>query len=260
MSAIATAAPAGVRRIDRGRNHWYVGPDGTKLAGVTSILKAGVPAPALIRWASNSVAEYAIDRWDELEGLAPSERLKRLKGAPWAERDAAAVRGQDVHGLAERLGRGERVDVPEPLRGHVESCVRFLDDWDAQPVLSECTVYSLRWSYAGTLDLIADLADGQRWLLDFKTGRGVYGETALQLAAYRYAEHYTNGAEEHVLPEVDTCGVVHLRSDGYDLLPVEAGPREHRDFLYAAAIARFADRSRDLIGAPLDPPIREDYS
>jgi hypothetical protein len=58
----------------------------------------------------------------------------------------------------------------------------------------EFSVASYRYGYAGTGDLIAWLtvpgaSVPSSWLLDVKTNRsGIYGETALQLAAYRYAE------------------------------------------------------------------------
>ena len=46
----------------------------------------------------------------------------------------------------------------------------------------------------GTLDLVAKLADGQTWLLDWKTGgKGIFREAALQLCAYRNADFYVDG-------------------------------------------------------------------
>ena len=55
----------------------------------------------------------------------------------------------------------------------------------------------------------------QRWLLDLKTSRsGVYGETALQLAGYRFAEVYVDsGGVEQPMPEVDRCAVVWVRAE-----------------------------------------------
>lgn len=238
--------------------HWYVDANGLKVPGVTTILKDGIPKPALVGWGIKSVAEYALDHWDDLAGLAPSERLKTLKGAPYADRDAAAQRGTEVHALAERLVRGEEIDVPDELAGHVESYVRFLDDWDPQPVLVERTVVNYAIGYAGTLDLVADLG-GRRLLLDVKTNRsGVYGDVAFQLAAYRYAEHYVaEDGTEPVMPEVDGAGVIHVRADGYDLVPVEAGPRQFTEFRHIARVARAVEASRGYVGEALTPPTTE---
>jgi hypothetical protein len=243
------------RRVDRGRGHSYL-LDGEKVPGVTTLIGDGLPKPALTRWAANTAAAYAVDRWAELADVPISERLKRISGAPWADRDSAAVRGTRIHTLAEPLSRGERVDVPSELAGHVESCVRFLDEWDVRPVLIERPVFHRRWHYGGTVDLVADLADGQRWILDYKTSRsGVFGDTAVQLSAYRYAEFYLDddGAEQP-MPEVDAAGVVWLRADGYDLYPYDAGPSTFRSFLYVAQTAALAQRLNDLRGEAITPP------
>lgn len=258
-----------IERVNRGRNHWYIDTDtGVKVPGVTTLLGSGTPKPALIEWAGSATAEYAVDHWDELAELAPSVRLKTLKRARYADRDAAANRGTQVHAFAERLVTGDRVAVPDELAGHVESYVRFLDDFDVQPVLVERTVHSRRHGYCGTFDLIADLLDPddpeqrQRWLLDIKTSRsGVFGEVALQLAAYRFADVWIDEDDrvEHDMPDVDLVGAVHVRADDYDLIPLEAGAEQQRTFLYVAQVAAFVDNARDLVGEPVESPQTSSY-
>lgn len=255
-----------VRRVNRGRSHSYVDANGVKVPGVTTIIGDGYPKPGLIAWAGNSTADYAVNNWDELAELGPADRVNRLRKARFEERDAAANRGTQVHGLAEQLVAGHEVEVPDELAGHVESYVNWLDGWNVQPILVEFTVISYRHGYAGTGDLIADLPDPAdadktvRWLLDIKTNKsGVFGETALQLAAYRYADAYRDSAgDEHPIPPVERCGVVHVRSDGADLVPVEAGPAQHRAFLYVQQVAQFAQDANELIGDTLYPPRQED--
>lgn len=262
-----------IRRVDRGRSHWYEDTDtGQRVPGVTSYTDKGIPKPALVNWAGNATAEYAVDHWDRLTELAPSARLKELQGARYAAKDAAANKGTKVHRLAEQLVNGDRVAVPDEIAGHVDSYVRFLDEFDVRPVLVETTVYSPTHGYCGTLDLIADLLDPDdpqpdpelrqrvRWLLDIKTNRsGIFGETALQLSGYRYADYYVLDDEEHDMPEVDMVGAVHVRADGYSLIPVEAGEVQHRQFLYAAQIAQFVENSRDLVGEPITSPHTSTY-
>ena len=53
-------------------------------------------------------------------------------------------------------------------------------------IAAECQVVSEIHRYGGTLDLVATI-DGVPSLLDFKTGRGVYPEHRIQLAAYGQA-------------------------------------------------------------------------
>lgn len=264
-----------IKRIDRGKNHWYVDTDtDIKVPGVTGHLDKGVPKPALVNWAGSATAEYAVDHWDELSEMTPSVRLKTLQGARYAAKDAAANKGTKVHDLAERLVQGERVTVPDELTGHVQSYVQFLDEFDVRPILVERTVYSAKHNYCGTFDLMAELLDPddpepdpeQRrrvtWLLDIKTNRsGIFGETALQLAAYRYADVYIDEEQEaqYEMPEVDQTGAVHVRADGYDLIPVEAGPAQHRQFLYVQQVAGFTETSRDLVGAAVVSPQASTY-
>lgn len=256
-------------RRNNGKSHTYVDTDtGARVPGATTVIGDGVPKKALINWAATATAEFAIDHWERLSTLAPSARLKELTGARYAVSDTAANRGTQVHKLAERLIHGEKVAVPEGLEGYVESYVAFLDEFDVAPVLVEQTVWSPKHGYCGTFDLIADLLDPDdpepdpalrarvRWLLDIKTNRsGIFGETALQLAAYRCAEHYIDdNGEPADMVDVDRTGAVHVRPDGYSLVPVEADEPQFRQFLYAQEIAAFCDTSRQLVGEPIQSP------
>ncbi len=245
-----------IRRRNYGKGHGYVDANGLKIPGVTSIISDGIPKPALLKWAGDVTAEYAVDCWDELADMAPSVRLKTLKGARYANTDTAANKGTVIHRLAAELVMGRQVQVPDLLAGYVESYVRFLDEHDVEPVLVEATVVSHKHGYAGTLDLI----DGHR-LLDLKSSRsGIFGETALQLAAYRYADAYVDErGDEHPMPHIDWTGAVHIRADGYSLVPVEAGPEQFRAFLYVQQVARFVADSRSLVGGPVESPTSSTY-
>ena len=240
------------KRINRGRGHSYV-LDGVKVPGVTTLINNGFPKRALVDWAARTVAGYAVDHWDELAELPVSERLRRLEKAHNRVRDAAGVRGTRVHKLAHRLALGEQVEVPEEIAGHVMSCVRFLDEWEVEPILIERPVFSRAHLYGGSPDLVARLRDGRVWLLDWKTNaKGPYGDMAFQLAGYRYADIYLDDdGQEQEMPAIDECGVVWLRADGYDLFPFEAGPDVFRQFLYIAEVARAAEDCRDYQGDPL---------
>jgi hypothetical protein len=238
-------------RRNHGSGHSYY-LDDVKIDGVTTILSEGLPKNGLIQWAADCAADLACDEWDTLAELPLSERRKQLARAPAARRDAAAVRGTRVHALADKLANGQQVAVPDELAGHVEACVKFLDDWEPVPVLTETPVYHEKYRYGGTLDLVAEM-DGRQWLLDFKTSAsGVYGETAFQLAAYRYATHYLEDDGIRPMGVIDECGVVWLRGDGYDLFPFRADEAVFRQFLYIQQVARAAAECRDYRGAALE--------
>lgn len=248
-----------VQRKNRGRTHWYVDGNGNRMPGVTTLLGNGIPKPALINWAANATAEAAVNQWDQLSELRVADRLTTLQRARYEKPDKAKKRGTEVHNLAERLVKGEAVQaIPDEIRGHVEAYVRFLDRYDVEPVLVEVTIVSYKYGYAGTLDLVAWLntTDGrQLWLLDIKTNeKGIYGETALQLAGYRYAEFYVGSdGKEHPMPAVERTGAIHVTSDDALLIPTISGEAQLRTLWYAGRVAEFVDNSRDLIGDSIEP-------
>lgn len=236
-------------------SHHYEDADGQRIPGVTTILGNGLPKPALVNWAGNATAEYAVNNWDDLGEMSVSDRLKVLKKARYEDRDRAAKRGTEVHDLAEHLLKGEEVSVPDELRGHVESYVRFLDDWEPTPVIVEKTVINYKFGYAGTLDMVIDLPDGRRVLADIKTTRsGIYGETALQLAAYRFAEVYIDGKREKPMPDVTDTWGIWVRADGYDVIPLHADDTTFQDFRRVAATARTAERIKSYVLPALEAP------
>lgn len=241
--------------------------DGQWVPGVTTLIGKGLPKPALPRWSAKTVAEWVAAHPDITEQMeragGPGPLAAFLKELPWQARDTAAIRGTDVHALAEKLIHGEEVTVPEHLAGHVESYVQFLDRWQPKPVLVEACVGSRQWRYAGKLDLVADLPAGvatlelgERPLLDVKTSSGVYPETSFQLAGYRFAEFYVDGDEEKPMADlgITGAGVIHVRADGYDLIPMRADEHVWKRFLHISHVARTADEMKAYVGAPLPEP------
>jgi hypothetical protein len=247
---------ADFKRRNYGRGHAYYLGD-RKLDGVTTLIGNGLPKPALVGWAGRTVAEKAVNEWDSLAELPPATRLSKLVKAPDEARNSAGVKGTRIHALADPIARGEEVVKPDELAGHVESCVRFLDEWDVETVYAERPVFHEKYLYGGTFDLLARI-DGELWLLDWKTSAsGAYGDTAFQLAAYGNSTHMEL-PDGSVVPMVkpDRYGVVWLRADGYDLYPYHVTPAVFREFLYIQQVAKAAGVCRDYKGDALTPPLR----
>ena len=243
-------------RRNYGRGHGYRDARGERVPGVTTILSDGLPKPALVNWAVRTAAEYAVDNWTTLGDLPISERLGMIAGAPNERKQSAALRGTKLHDAAQVLIETGAVDVEPEQVPLVENYAAFLREWSVVPHYVESAVYSVTHGYAGTLDLIATLADGCVWLLDIKTSKGVWGDQALQLAAYRHAEFLSDDdvdGADIAMPAVEKVGIVHVRADNYDLVPMVAGAAEFRAFLYVAQVAATAKRLRELVGAPLTP-------
>lgn len=259
------------RRQNQGSGHSYF-LDGEKVMGVTTILK-GVPSGALIPWAAGTVAEFVADRLvvdDDgavhaerlvtdikklgaslsrkvtFDGWSPTKAAQILKGLPNHTRDTAAAKGTKVHGYGEQLVAGIDVEVPDEHRGYALAYVNFLETLEPDPVKVEGVVLSRRHRYMGTFDLLAEIAGLGLCLIDLKTSRsGIFDETALQVAGYRYAEAFLDDDGEEVpMPEVDWTGALWIRSDGWDLYPVRADLEAHRTFLYAREVKKFVDSER----------------
>ena len=168
--------------------------------------------------------------------------------------------GSEVHRWAEQVARGGDPDVPTEHLGYVEAYRRWLVDDTPELVSVEKFVAAPTAGYAGTYDLLARL-DGRLYLLDIKTwkraprvGSDMYAETALQLAAYGYAEFIglPNDPKRYAMPPLDGFGVLHLRPDlyatGYAVIPFDVTDAEYDAFLAALRIYRWkADRARSVI-------------
>jgi hypothetical protein len=248
-------------RSNHGRGHSYK-LDGVKVPGVTTILNA-LPKPALVKWAAEKAADHAINHWDELATLPPSERHKRILRAHREDVTSKGARGTRIHALGDKLAHGEEVKVPDDLRGPVEAYARFLDRWGIRTTATETPIAHTRYRYAGTADLWAgiDRLGVELALVDLKTGSGVYDETALQLAGYLFADLWQpEPGDERTLDAGDLpVYVAHIGPDDVRLLPVEVDAAVFRSFLYVFEVHKALERLRDE--RPILPALTaEDYA
>ncbi len=233
--------------------------DGRYVPNVTTILNAGLPKPALVKWAPQVVADHVVahleDITREVTVNGPGPTAAALAKLPDAKKDKAAAQGTAVHDLAEMVIHGQRVDVPPEIADRVRGYAEFLDSFGVEPLLTERMVANRATWYAGRFDLLADIG-GVRWLLDLKTSRGVYGDTSLQLAAYAGAEFYVgeDGAE-YPMPHIERLGVVHITDQGSDLYPMGTWPDPDAwaEFLACKQLHRGASRRRRLDGYDREP-------
>jgi hypothetical protein len=228
--------------------------------GVTGILKV-LDKPAIVPWAQGVVADAAIRNrdklaeWVEVGGVEGATKL--LKNAAETQRDAAANRGSQVHALAEAIVKGQPVTIPEELAPYVESYRDWIQTFEPKFLAVEEMVASLDYGYAGTLDSIAVIA-GETWLLDIKTSKGYYPETAQQLAAYGHAEFIGRPGDptQYAIPPIDQYGVVHVRPEGAELIPYDVTDIEFAAFLAAKKQHQWkANRAGRVIGQAIGPAL-----
>lgn len=255
--------------------------DGKHVTGVTTILGGGIPKPALIRWAPRTVAEWVAnpENRSELDSLligSTADAIKFLAGIPNQMRDDAAERGTEVHDLAEQLNLTGEVNAPDDLLGFITGYLDFMDTWQITPVLAENIAGNREHWYSGKFDLIATspyLAGGRPVMIDLKTSKGVYWETALQCAAYARAEFYMDAdGKETPFPELAATYVAHVtpmdrdglnaryegRPLGTSLYQLSGSPAEidqhFQQFLHAKAVFEDA-KARDKVDlVPLQAP------
>lgn len=103
---------------------------------------------------------------------------------------AAAERGTEVHSAIEDYVTLGITDISEARRGYFEAFLRWMKDYNVQPLSVEHRAYHPALGYAGTLDLLCTLSKGDTdsqvlTLVDFKTSASVNRMlTGVQLEAY----------------------------------------------------------------------------
>lgn len=147
----------------------YKTTNGIKVPGTTTI--TGLLAkPFLITWANRL----------GLEGIDSTKY-----------RDAAADIGTLAHAMVQAHLQKETLDTSEYAALQVdlaENAVLSYYEWEKQhvvePLMCEVSLVSEKHKYGGTVDCYCKL-DGEFTLLDFKTGKAIYEEFFVQLAAYK---------------------------------------------------------------------------
>jgi len=110
----------------------------------------------------------------------------------------------------------------------------------------------VNWAAATTAGFAVDHWDELTELTPSKR----LAEHVLQIAACRYADFALDDAGvETPLPRIDATGVVILRADGYDLVPVEADERAFFVFRCVKWLAEFIDDREQWIGNALPPGV-----
>ena len=156
------------KEIDDTHYYWV---NGEFFPGVTRILDEAAPMP------------YALKQYFLRSTPESAEKKLQITG------DFGSL----IHATIERLLLGEEINLEEEFpatkaKKHLCSFVAWFDDFkpDVDTIQTEHTIASLTHKYAGTLDL-ACRKNGEFWIIDFKTGSGIYHNHELQIAAYKQA-------------------------------------------------------------------------
>jgi hypothetical protein len=270
-------------------------PEDERLWGVTTLLKvARGTGPGLEYWGKEQVAKAALKGQSTVAAMLREQgeaaALKWLMDAPYRRpKDSTytnAERGTAVHRACETYAKtGERPEVDDEVAPYLNQFEKWLVRF--QPVTyeaAEMTVYSRRYSYAGTCDAFMWI-DGHLFIVDYKTAAKSYDakgnpttpypEAVLQLAAYAHAEfaaawrvrrfeqfyrrYYLLGEDELdakvEIPKAEAGLVIHIAPEHCEAYPVPVDDDMFNAFLDHLEVARFTlDTSKDFFREPLVAP------
>jgi hypothetical protein len=190
--------------------------NGELVQGVTTLLKV-INKPALVGWSAKMAGEYVLANLRPGVPLNDVEIKQLAEGAKSAHRvrtEKAADVGSLAHQWCEDYVKGLKPATPvhEDLRAITDAFLRFLDEYDIEPIRAERKLYSRNLKAAGTTDLIA-MFQGGLAILDYKTSAsGIWNEAFIQLGAYStmYAEETGQQADVHVVVNVNKKGELNV--------------------------------------------------
>jgi hypothetical protein len=250
--------------ISRDAAHRYT-YEGVQYPGVTTILGVLDKSGPLMAWAARETATAAVHlACEESAGLANNAltalidtvgeagAIKALSSRSSWTRDEAAQLGTEVHALADLVVRGEPTpSMTETQRGRV---LHYAEWWKGQLAkgaklrLSEAMVVrpndpdTVHTGWGGTFDLLYYDGDGCTVLADIKTGKGVYKEAVLQLAAYGMApivqpaydsQWAPPAVTTYPMPLPDKYKIIHVTAEGCREIDLDIGTPERMAFLAA---------------------------
>ena len=173
--------------------------------------------PALIPW-SNKLG---------LQGIKVGEYVDNL-----------ADIGTLAHSMIMAYLKKEELDTSEYSQSQIDlaensflSYLEWAKGYTITPILIETPLVSEEYRFGGTLDLLASI-NGVNTLIDFKTGKAIYPEHAVQVAAY-YMLALEYG---YTISKVLILRIGRDESEGFEVKPVENLEANWEVFTHCLAI------------------------
>jgi len=192
--------------------------DGKPLTGVTTILGV-IAKPALIQWAANECIKYIKEKQPKVTKIGQEDYiiytknqlhdlLEAAKVSHAGKRDKTADIGTQVHSWIEKYVKGKNPKRNKKI-GHItDNFVKWSIENKVKFLKSEIRVYSEKYWYAGTFDLLFEM-NGKKYIGDIKTTSGIYGrEPFAQMAGYQIC------LEEHGNKDIEARMIIRCGKDG----------------------------------------------
>ena len=253
---------------------------GKIVPGVTTVLKK-LDKPGVVQWAVDNTSAYAVANIDALLNRTEEQGYGFLRW--YWKRDPLASDDGDIRNYsngvlndAASLGTlihdwiaAEHDNTPYPdvtmAPDYFWEMVAQWDKWksehDVTPIVTETTLWSHQYGYAGTADGIWNV-DGTNMLLDIKSSRNVWDEHLMQLSALGACDAMLiksdNKWEEVELPGFSQYALLHIRPNDTDkygnhmdafcrleLVDMEEIPLHFEAFLGLLAVSEAQNKVRE---------------
>jgi len=174
--------------------------------------------------------------------------LSKAFGDPWklvpeASRQYALELGRAVHKWCELDDAGkitpENMPKGEQMCGYLNAWRKYKAENVAEIVAVEQPVYSVRYQYAGTFDLVAMMKDGKRGVIDRKTGLAFHPFYTLQTAAYQLAWEECNHPQK-----IHRRQTVLLKADGTYKVEEHTDKTDRNNFLAALSVVGWKNKNK----------------
>ena len=187
-------------KFDEEEHKYYV--NGNEYFSATTLIGQGCVKPGLERWKRvtpmielKKKLNKVLDDNEELDRVKLERLYKESMEHTDNVSDDASLVGSVVHGLVEDFIKGKK--IPKQSDPAVVNCWNlFLDWWNQQNykvIDIEKKLFSKKYGYVGTLDLVVQNDKGEFVLIDLKTSNQIVFGYVLQANAYKQAYEEETG-------------------------------------------------------------------
>jgi len=220
-------------RFDEVR-HSFWNQKGERLIGVTSATGVIDKSGPLMYWAVNTTRDYLLDLLKRGIKITETEIETASKQHRIFKKKAADI-GTAIHEWVANWIDGKKPEMPdnEKVVNGITAFLKFQKEHKFKWIESERVVYSKKYKFAGFLDAVA-LDKKSRYLVDFKSSKGIYSPMLFQTAGYQLAY------EEEIGKKFDKRIIIKFgKEDGnFEVMELNDYEKDKEAFLSALNLKR----------------------
>lgn len=168
-----------MKQIPIRRNGIYYLPGNRQYWSITTILDV-INKPKLQRWYAYQGAKVALQ--------TPTLKSQECVGEVYRNLRKTQDRGTFIHKACQDIAEGRKIEIKGKYASFLHGVESYYKTIKPVHLQSEVLVYSDRYQYAGRMDEICKIGNYNS-LIDYKSGKDIYAQVGLQLAAGAQALH-----------------------------------------------------------------------